>query len=191
MPAHRAQPRPSRHYPGRSVTPRNPRPPATSPSAAGVLALLLAASPLGQSAMPAILGEAHAAGGAGPAVDPTPADRSPHQRTVFVCQQDGVPVFTDRPCGSAAGPRTLTVDAPAPGAAPGTAPPRPRASTRPRLQPEGQAGPGRAAATRCTTLRRQLDELDERMRDGYNSREAARLWNRWRDLKGRLHAERC
>jgi hypothetical protein len=29
------------------------------------------------------------------------------------------------------------------------------------------------------------------MRDGYSSREAARLWNRWRELKGRLHAERC
>jgi hypothetical protein len=29
------------------------------------------------------------------------------------------------------------------------------------------------------------------MRDGYSSRDAARLWNRWRDLKGRLRAERC
>jgi hypothetical protein len=62
-----------------------------------VLALLLAASPLCQSAMPVFLGEAHAAGGEGPAVEPTPADRSRHQRTVFVCQQDGVPVFTTDP----------------------------------------------------------------------------------------------
>lgn len=140
--------------------------------------------------MTIFLADAPAAGEV-PAVEPTPASASPRQRAVFVCQEGGVPVFTDRPCGSAAGPRTLTVETPAPGATPTTTPPRPRASTRPRPQPEGQAGTGGVAETRCTALRRQLDALDERMRAGYTSREAARLWNRWRDLKGRLRAERC
>jgi hypothetical protein len=137
------------------------------------------------------LGESTTAGGDGPILEPAPATGSPRQRSVFVCQQDGVPVFTDRPCGSASGPRTLTIDAAAPGAAPKTSPPRPRASTRPRFQPEVPPDTSRAADTRCARLRRQLDELDSRMRDGYSSREAARLWNRWRELKGRLHAERC
>jgi len=157
-----------------------------------VLSLVLAASAASHSAMTPLLDESTTAGGDVPALDPSPAAEAPRQRAVFVCQQDGVPVFTDRPCGPAAGQRALTLDAPAPpGAAPSTAPPRPRASTRPRLQPEGQAGTARAADTRCATLRRQLDELDQRMRDGYSSRDAARLWNRWRDLKGRLRAERC
>jgi hypothetical protein len=29
------------------------------------------------------------------------------------------------------------------------------------------------------------------MRAGYSAREAARLWQRWRGLKERLHATRC
>lgn len=159
--------------------------------AAGVLALLLAAPPASPSALTTLTGDAPTAEGDRPVPESAAPAGSPRQRAIFVCEQDGVPVFTDRPCGSATEPRTLSVDAPAPGAAPSTAPPRPRASTRPRLQPERQAGTGRAADTRCATLRRTLDELDERMRAGYSSREAARLWSRWRDLKDRLRAERC
>jgi hypothetical protein len=67
----------------------------------------------------------------------------------------------------------------------------PQAVTRPRPQPDGRDGAGRTAETRCTTLQRQLEELDDRMRAGYPSREAARLWNRWRQLKARLRTERC
>jgi hypothetical protein len=158
---------------------------------ASLFAVLIAALPARASTVTTVLGESTTAGSAGPALESAPATGSPRHRAVFVCEQGGVPVFTDRPCGSITGQRTVTVDAPEPGAAPSTAPPRPRASTRPRLQPEGQADNGRAADTRCATLRRQLDELDERMRAGYNSREAARLWNRWRALKDRLRAERC
>jgi hypothetical protein len=29
------------------------------------------------------------------------------------------------------------------------------------------------------------------MRTGYSAREAARLWNRWRDLKADIYADRC
>jgi hypothetical protein len=142
-----------------------------------------------------VQGDAPPVAGEVPARNSEPASASPHRRAVFVCQHDGVPVFTDRPCGSAEAHRTLTIDAPTPGAAPSTAPPGPRASTRPRpqpvRQPEGESVTGRAADKRCAALQRQLDELDERMRDGYTSREAARLWSRWRDLKGRLRAQRC
>ncbi len=113
------------------------------------------------------------------------------QRAVFVCRDAGVPVFSDRPCGPAQQPRTLSVDAPTAGAVPGTAPPPPRATTRPRPQPDGRGGTGRTAETRCTSLQRQLDDLDDRMRAGYSSRDAARLWSRWRELKGRLRTERC
>lgn len=195
MPAHPAQPRPvpydSRGSDQRESARQQPTTRRAASVSACLLALLIAALPACPSAATTLLGESTTAGGDGPVPEPAPAAAPPRQRAVFVCQQDGVPVFTDRPCGSAAGRRTLTVEAPAPGAAPSTSPPRPGASTRPRLQPAGQSGTGRAADTRCATLRRQLDELDERMRNGYSSREAARLWARWRDLKGRLRSERC
>jgi len=195
MPAHRAQPHPVPRGPRRPARRTILRSHATSRRAAGELAFLLAllviALPASPSAATNSVGESATAGGDGAVLESAPVVVSPRQRAVFVCQQDGVPVFTDRPCGSATAQRALTVEAPGPGAAPSTSPPRPRASTRPRLQPEEQPVTGRAADTRCATLRRQLDELDARMRDGYSSREAARLWKRWRDLKGRLHAERC
>jgi hypothetical protein len=41
------------------------------------------------------------------------------------------------------------------------------------------------------TLERQLDELNNQMRTGYSAREAARLWDRWRDLKEKLRTTRC
>lgn len=195
MPAQRAQPRTVPHGHRWSVRRTILRPHTATRRAAGALAflvtLLIAALPASPSAATTSVGESTTAGGDGAVPESAPMVGSPHQRAVFVCQQDGVPVFTDRPCGSATGPRTLTVEAPPPGAAPNTSPPRPRASTRPRLQPEEQPGTGRVADSRCATLRRQLDEFDARMRDGYSSREAARLWTRWRDLKGRLRAERC
>jgi hypothetical protein len=47
------------------------------------------------------------------------------------------------------------------------------------------------AQARCGTLQGQLDAVDARMRGGYSAREAAQLWNRWRDLKERLRGARC
>jgi hypothetical protein len=125
-------------------------------------------------------------------LEPVPAEASPRRRReVFVCQDGGVPVFSDRPCGSAAAPRALVVEAPRPGAPATTIPPAPRASTRPQLDHRHEAAPGRIAENRCTTLQRQLDELNDRMRAGYSAREAARLWQRWRDVKERLRSARC
>jgi len=124
-------------------------------------------------------------------VESAPPPGPGQQRAVFVCQDGGVPVFADRPCGAARASRTLVVDHPASGAVSSIQPPVPQAVIRPRPQPDGRGGTGRTAETRCTTLQRKLDELDDRMRAGYSSREAAQLWNRWRELKARLRGERC
>jgi hypothetical protein len=115
------------------------------------------------------------------------------RRLVFVCEDAGVPMFSDRPCGAALAPRSVAFPVAPAGAAASTLPPPPRASTRPRPQPQPVAtgGPGDAAARRCEALQRQLEELDDRMRAGYSSREAAKLWNRWRDLRTRLRSEKC
>jgi len=111
---------------------------------------------------------------------------------VFVCQESGVPVYADRPCGSVTAERSLTIESPRPGAAASTSPPVPRASTRPRpaaTKPVVESVP--VLETRCAALQRQLDDLNDRMRAGYSAREAARLWQRWRDAKERLRTARC
>jgi len=126
-------------------------------------------------------------------LEPAPPPANPRrQRAVFVCQQNGVPVYADRPCGAAAAERSLTVEAPSQGAAASTTPPAPRASTRPR-RAGGRSVVGNAPAveTKCAALQQQLDELNDRMRAGYSAREAARLWQRWRDTRERLRTARC
>jgi hypothetical protein len=126
-------------------------------------------------------------------LEPAPPQANPRrQRPIFICQDGSVPIFADRPCGSAAAARTLVIDAPRPGAAATTTPPAPRASTRPRALPgRPDATADRETETRCATLQRQLDELNDRMRAGYSAREAAKLWQRWRDTKERLRTARC
>jgi len=175
---------PAGHWPSRTD-------PLRSISPLRVLAVLLAFAPGGESAAAAFPLDRPVAGSDFPVGEPASPAEPGRQRAVFVCQDGGVPVFSDRPCGSVLGQRVLAIDAPASGAVPSTVPPKPRASTRPRPQPAGRSGTGLAAETRCSTLQRQLDELDDRMRAGYSSREAARLWNRWRELKDRLRTERC
>ena len=114
------------------------------------------------------------------------------QRSVFVCQESGVPVYADRPCGSMTNFRNLVVETPRTGAPATTAPPSPQASARPRAvpqRPEAAVVPERENV--CTKMQRQLDELNDRMPAGYSAREAAKLWQRWRDTKERLRTARC
>lgn len=130
--------------------------------------------------------------GAGVSIEPPPAQATPRRkRAVFVCHESGIAVFSDRPCGAAAVARTLVVDMPRAGAPPSTVPTASRSSTRPLPSPAADDAPGRAAPSHCATLQRQLDELNDRMRTGYSAREAAQLWNRWRDLKEKLRTTRC
>jgi hypothetical protein len=132
-------------------------------------------------------------GGQSVTLEPAPPQAHPRRnRAVFVCQQSGVPVFADRPCGSTSETRSLVIATPPPGAAASTTPPSPAASTRPRpatLKPSTAVVPAPEHA--CEKLQRQLDELNDRMRAGYSAREAARLWQRWRDTKERLRTGRC
>ena len=128
-----------------------------------------------------------------PAAAPTtvPATTRRH-RAVFVCEDGGVPVYSDRPCAIASQSRAIAFETPAAGATFSTSPPLPHASTRPaptRAAP--QPAPRQSGASRCESLERQLGEVNSRMRAGYSAREAARLWQRWRGLKDRLHAARC
>jgi hypothetical protein len=68
----------------------------------------------------------------------------------------------------------------------------PSAATRPRAEPSPRPDAPRAApSNQCARLREQLETLDDRMRAGYSAREAARLWNRWRDLQSEIYAARC
>jgi len=132
-------------------------------------------------------------GGESVSLEPVPPAAAPRrQRSIYVCQQAGVPVYTDRPCGSTSVERTLAVAPPAAGGAPSTSVPKPRASTKPRIErSDPAASRDRSAGTRCESLQHELDQLNDRMRAGYPAREAARLWQRWREARDRLRAARC
>ena len=119
----------------------------------------------------------------------TPAPRA--KRLVYACRDGATPMFSDRPCGDRANARQLDVEPPnAAGAAPTTRAAVPAATTRPIASP----APRRAAPAppdRCARLAEQLADIDARMRQGYSAREAARLWQRWRDAKAKLRSARC
>jgi hypothetical protein len=130
--------------------------------------------------------------GAGVSIESTPVQATPRRhRAVYVCQEAGIPVFSDRPCGAAAVARTIVVEVPRTGAPPTTVPIASRNSTLPRRAPAAEVAESRTVESPCSTLQRQLDELNDRMRTGYSAREAARLWKRWRDLKEKLRTTRC
>ena len=132
-------------------------------------------------------------GGQSVTLEPAPPPANPRRhRAVFVCHEDGAPVFADRPCGSTSETRSLVIATPPPGAAASTTPPAPAASTRPRpAVPKTSTNVVPTPENACAKLQRQLDELNDRMRAGYSAREAARLWQRWRDTKERLRTGRC
>lgn len=157
-------------------------------AALGFACLLNAAAATGEPPVAGPLG-----GGESVSLEPAPPPASPRRhRAVYVCQDSGVPVYTDRPCGTTIATRSLVVDAPRPGAAASTSPPAPRAATRPRTRTGKVAVPADPATEdRCARHQRRLDELNDRMRAGYSAREAARLWQQWRDAKQRLRTARC
>lgn len=140
---------------------------------------------------------AHPLGGGGsqvlePVAEPqaaTPQRR--RTRQVYVCHTSDVATFSDRPCDAVLESRRLVVTLPGPGQAASTAPQIVAASTRPRPSPGPAPRPSPGEDARCTALRDRLARIDSQMRAGYSAREAARLWNRWRDTKAELHARRC
>jgi hypothetical protein len=140
-------------------------------------------------------------GGGSPAVlEPSAArPKSRRKRVIFTCTTEAVVEFSDKPCAPASSRRTLEFTTGA-GAAPSTRPSATTASTRPKPMPTPASTPddtpagsrdAAAQARQCSTLETQLDSVDKRMRRGYAAREAADLWNRWRDLKEQLRVARC
>ena len=120
------------------------------------------------------------------------------QRIVFTCVTPGLTTFSDRPCGPLPERREielLSATKARGGETASVTPPRARASTKPAAVP---GKPGVRAARReanrdrdCQTLRHAVTAIDRQMRAGYSAREAARLWERWREAKDRLHAAGC
>jgi hypothetical protein len=112
-------------------------------------------------------------------------------RPIFVCGHAVPVIFSDRPCGASAEARVLRVHDPGPGRAASIAraPTRETATRRPepRAPEPKQVEPDE----RCRKLRDERERLDDRMRAGYTAREAARLWNRWREVGAQIYAARC
>jgi hypothetical protein len=135
-------------------------------------------------------------GGGTVQLEPVPERQRPSRtRAVFVCRGAGPVVFSDLPCGPVLREHNVSLQrsSSAGGTPATTTPAKPAAATRPRPEPvrKQDAAAADATARRCRGLREQLDKLDDRMRTGYPAREAARLWNRWRELKAEIYADRC
>jgi len=156
--------------------------------------LLLFCSAAGASSGPEAdtLHDQPPSGGGSGVLEPLPAPDPPRrQRKVYVCRGAGAPLFTDRPCGPSAAILAIDFAPPAAGSAASLSPPAPPARTRPRVMPEPTADAVTPAQVRCTALRERLAAIDDQMRSGYSAREAARLWQKWRDTRARLLALRC
>jgi hypothetical protein len=157
--------------------------------------LLLACAPSGAQSEPQAAATSRARpldGGSSSVLEPAPPPAVPMQhRAVYVCTDAGAPVFTDRPCGPSATIHDIEFALPAAGSAASLSPPAPPASTRPRVMPEPAADAMTPARARCVALRERLAAIDDQMRSGYSAREAARLWQKWRDARARLRAQRC
>lgn len=165
---------------------------ATSPLSA--CRALVAFTLLGTLPAPGLSAEARSSPAGGAAritLEPVPTPPARTRRPVFVCRDDAGVVFADRPCGQVVEARSLNVFAPGPGEVASTTPKRAPAAVRPRVEPESPVQEPPPAETRCEKLRRQLAALDDRMRTGYSARQAAWLWNRWRDIKVQIHEARC
>jgi hypothetical protein len=132
-------------------------------------------------------------GGETVTLEPVAAPASPaRRRSVFVCRGGAAPEYSDRPCGLSAESRVVAY--PGPGQVATTVPAAPVASTRPRRQPareENEPVAPDPRQERCASIERQIEAVDGRMRAGYSAREAARLWNRWRDLKEERRRTGC
>jgi hypothetical protein len=136
-------------------------------------------------------------------VEPVPMPaKSRKSRTIFACRTGALVEFADRPCDIAATSRSLEfTTGTGPGSTPSTRPRESLASTRPKVAATpadavsadavADARDDEAQRKKCTTLQGQLDAVDSRMREGYGARDAARLWNRWRELKEEIRTSAC
>jgi hypothetical protein len=123
------------------------------------------------------------------------AQNAAAHRPIYVCSRAAPVIFSDRPCGPLAETRVLHVPGPGPGSGPGRASSVASApatdATRPRTEPRVADVKPVDRDDRCRQLREERRRLDDRMREGYPAREAARLWKRWREVDAKIYAARC
>lgn len=112
-------------------------------------------------------------------------------RPIFVCRSAGPVIFSDRPCGQFAEARELSFVEPGPGLVATIVRPPPPAATKPRAEPRPPDAKPEERAVRCQRLLDQREKLNARMREGYSARQAAQLWNRWREIAAQVYADRC
>ena len=127
--------------------------------------------------------------GDAPIAAPSPARRT--HRLIYSCRDGGIPMFSDRPCGEAALLRSLDIYTPAQsGRPPSTSAEPVRATTKP-AQRESPARALQDSAEKCERLQKTLDDVDDRMRAGYPVRQAAALWQRWREARAAVREAGC
>jgi len=122
---------------------------------------------------------------------PVPVAARHAHRLVYSCRDGSIPMFADRPCGEVSLLRSLDVFIPAQGGKAATTAPEPaRAATKPAHR-EIQARTLQETVEKCERLQKSLDEIDDRMRAGYPARQAAQIWQRWRDARAAVREAGC
>lgn len=107
---------------------------------------------------------------------------------IYRCEIDGVPTFSDRPCGGLAQLHELDL-----GKLNTHAPPAVRPSTEKPPSAKRAASVANAAkqAEICARLARDLREVRAKYRSGYSAKEGERLNEREAKLKAQLRSARC
>ena len=156
-----------------------------------VLALVVGATPLPQVARSQAPAATPHEAGAATSVVPAPARGRHAHRLVYTCRGQEVVTYADRPCGEFTQARSLDVYTPADAGRPPTTVAEPaRVATRPATH-EREARLLQETAEKCERLQKALDEVDDRMRAGYPARQAAHLWQRWREARSAVRDAGC
>lgn len=143
----------------------------------------------------AVAAETSGAAQTNPAVTataPVPQTATRSHRLVYSCLDGQVPTFSDRPCGGTSLLRSLDVYTPEQSGRPPTTAAEPaKAATRPATVRDSRVRTPQDATEKCEHLQKNLDEVDDRMRAGYPARQAAQLWQRWRDARAAVREAGC
>lgn len=119
-------------------------------------------------------------------------------KTIFRCELDGVPTYSDRPCAAAAEPYALDENVSAREAA---EPPASSNSVHPERRAGSGAIEGRAPsesksamakrARTCARLAQALKDIRAKYRAGYTATQGERLKKRQEMLKSKLRNAQC
>jgi hypothetical protein len=109
---------------------------------------------------------------------------------IYKCEIDGVPTFSDRPCGGAANLAQLDLGKINIHEAQARPEPTVERPPAPKRKPAARIDATKRAET-CARLAQSLKEVHAKLRSGYSAKERGRLKDREAKLKSELRLAQC